>query len=109
MNITFKRNADRKLAEDGSAAVKKLGPDCARQLRARLADLNAAQVVGELVAGQPHPLKGDKLGKFAVRLSGGQRLVLEAADDPVPTTAESHIDWPRVSRVHVIFIGDYHD
>ena len=109
MKVSFKWGADRKLAEDGAAAVKKLGADCARQLRARLADLHAAQVVGELVAGQPHPLKGDRKGEFAVKLSGGQRLVFDPEDDPVPMTGQGHIDWPRVTRVRVTFIGDYHD
>lgn len=62
VKVSFLRKSDGKLAEDPAAAVKKLGVDCARQLRARLADLHAAQAVGELVAGQPHPLKGDREG-----------------------------------------------
>lgn len=43
-----------------------------------------------------------------MRLSGGQRLVFEPADDPVPLT-DGHIDWPRVTKVRVTFIGDYHE
>ena len=98
-----------KLAEDNTLAVRKLGEPCARQLRARLADLSAAANVCELVAGQPHPLKGDRAGQFAVTLHGGQRLVFEVADEPIPTTDDNHIDWTRVTRVRVIFIGNYHD
>ncbi|QSR85599.1 hypothetical protein [Methylacidimicrobium sp. B4] len=52
-------------------ARKKLGNDCARKLKARLGDLGAAQTVAELVAGNPHPLTGDRAGEYAVSRSGG--------------------------------------
>lgn len=109
MKVSFKRAADRKLAEDDTLAVRKLGAACARQLRARLADLSAAANVCVLPAGQPHPLKGDRAGQYAVKLHGGQRLVFDVADEPIPTTDDNHIDWTRVTQVRVIFIGDYHD
>jgi proteic killer suppression protein len=108
VEISFRRTTDRKLAEDERLAQRKLGAVSAKQLRNRLADLQAARSVSELVAGQPHPLKGDREGEFAVTINAGLRLVFESADEPKPMTAEGHIDWPRVTRPHVTFIGDYH-
>ncbi len=109
MEIRFKDKKLRELCEKQAAAVKKLGDACARKLRARLADLSAASRVTDLVAGNPHPLKGDRLGQFAVDLTGGWRLVFAPANDPVPRNDDAAIDWAAVTIVNIEFIGDYHD
>lgn len=90
-------------------AVRELGKPCARKLFARLADLKAASHVGELVAGYPHPLKGDRAGQFSIRLDGGNRLVFSPASEPVPLADDGSVDWRRVTSVRIVFIGDYHD
>ena len=88
--------------------MKVLGADSARKLHARLADLQAADTVSELVVGRPHPLTGNRAGQFALDLAGGRRLVFQpkrAEAAKAPTTP----DWKRVTAVEIIFIGDYHD
>lgn len=109
MEITFKENKLRKLCEVQKEAQKKLGAKCARKLRSRLADLIAAETVTELVAGRPHPLKGDRAGEFALDLEGGKRLVFESANNPVPLKEDSSIDWSKVTSIRIVFIGNYHD
>ena len=109
MDITFRNTKLRKLCEQQAVAHKALGKECARALRSRLADLDAAMSVQNLIAGKPHPLKGDRQGQFALRLKGGTRLVLESANDPVPCKEDDSIDWSKVSAVCIVFIGDYHD
>nr|WP_296018569.1 killer suppression protein HigA [uncultured Acidovorax sp.] len=109
MEIQFKDKKLRELCEKQAVAVKKLGDICARKLRSRLADLTAASRVTELVAGNPHPLTGDRLGQFAVDLAGGWRLVFAPANDPVPRKDDASIDWSAVTIVCIEFIGDYHD
>ena len=109
MKITFRDRKLRRLCEDHRFAQKKLGADCARKLRTRLADLEAASRVSELVAGKPHPLTHDRAGQFALELSGGWRLVFSPDHDPCPTTADGGIDWSWVTIVCIEFIGDYHD
>ena len=110
IEISFLTPDLQRLCEQQKIAVRKLGSDSARKLRARLADLAAAASVSGLVTGHPHPLTGDRAGQFALALSGGARLVLEPANDPVPRVArDSSIDWTRVTRVRVVFVGDYHD
>ena len=109
MKITFRDRKLRRLCEDHRSAQKKLGTDCARKLRTRLADLEAAGRVSELVAGKPHPLTHDRAGQFALELSGGWRLVFSPDHDPRPTTSDGGIDWSRVTIVRIEFIGDYHD
>lgn len=109
MEIKFSDKKLRELCEKQATAVKKLGDAGARKLRARLADLAAASRVTDLVAGNPHPLKGDRLGQFAVDLAGGWRLVFASANDPVPRRSDASIDWSCVTIVCIEYIGDYHD
>ncbi|WP_448534088.1 type II toxin-antitoxin system RelE/ParE family toxin [Parathermosynechococcus lividus] len=90
-------------------AQRQLGQACARKLHSRLSNLLAAGTVRDLVAGRPHPLRGDRAGQFALDLEGAQRLVFESANDPVPYKDDGSIDWSRVTHVRIVFIGDYHD
>lgn len=109
MEIGFRDDRLRDLCEKERVARKKLGDACARKLRSRLADLDAARVVTDLVAGRPHPLKVDRAGQFALDLAGGIRLVFAPANDPVPQTQDGSTDWSEVNAVCIEFIGDYHD
>ncbi len=109
MKISFKDKKIRELCEKQAAAIKKFGPLCARKLRSRLDDLEAAVRVSDLVAGNPHPLKHDRLGEFALDLAGGYRLTFKSSDDPVPRYEDGGIDWTQVTIVCIEFIGDYHD
>ena len=84
MEIDIPDDDIRALCEQQRLAVRRLGAACARKLRSRLADLQAAAHVHELVAGRPHPLRGDRKGQFALDLHGGVRLVFEPNHNPVP-------------------------
>lgn len=109
MEIRFKNKKIRELCEKRAVAEKKLGAACARKLRARLDDLDAAGRVTDLTAGNPHPLKGDRFGQFALDLAGGWRLVFAPDHDPCPARAEQPIDWSQVTIISIEFIGDYHE
>ncbi len=109
MNLDFANKRLRKLCETEKMAQKELGASAAKKLNSRLADLIAAERVGDLVVGKPHPLKGDRQGQFSLTLHHGIRLVFEPLMHAVPTTDSGAIDWPAVTGVNVVFIGDYHD
>ena len=104
MDILYETAALKNLCCKESVATRQLGKACARKLRARLADIAAAKCVSELSAGRPHPLQGDLVGKFAVRLSGGVRLVFRPSE-----SRAGSVDWGEVSSVSICFVGDYHD
>lgn len=55
MVILFDSRELEELCLEERQAVRSLGKDGARKLRARLADLHAAFRVTELIAGRPHP------------------------------------------------------
>jgi len=109
MELSFANHGLKQLCEQEREARRQLGADCSKRLRTRLADLAAAHCVVELVAGRPHPLKGDRAGQFAVDLSGGSRLVFTPDHEPVPTSADGGIDWASVTKVNIVYIGNYHD
>ncbi|MCF6257676.1 MAG: killer suppression protein HigA [Gammaproteobacteria bacterium] len=109
MEIRFNDKKLRRLCEERAVAERKLGAACARKLRARLSDLEAASVVTELPTGNPHPLKGDRAGQFALNLAGARRLVFSPANDPCPRHADGGIDGSQVTIVNIEYIGDYHD
>ena len=109
METRFKDKQLRELCEKKAVAVKKLGDICARKLQTRLADIAAASRVTDLVAGTPHPLKGDRHGQFALELIVGWRLVFAPANDPIPRRDDASIDWSAVTIVCIEYIGDYHD
>jgi len=109
MDILFKDEKLERLCREERRMDRELGKPCARKLRARLKDLSAAGCMQEIRVGRPHPLRGDLAGCLALDLSGGKRLVLEAANDPVPCQVDGSIEWDRVTTVRIVFIGDYHD
>jgi proteic killer suppression protein len=92
LKITFKDKKLRDLCETRTVAERKLGSACARKLASRLFELSAARRVSELVAGHPHPLKGNRTGQFALELTGGWRLVFAPGAMPVPMTGEGAVD-----------------
>jgi proteic killer suppression protein len=108
MQFSFKNKQIKEICEKRVVAQAKLGANGARKLATRLSELLAAKCVGELVAGSPHPLTGDRVGQFAVSLDGGKRLVFEPNDDVTPLNEDGGGTWPAVSRVRIMFIGDYH-
>lgn len=109
MKIQYRDKKLRQLCEVRATAEKQLGSQCAAKLRIRLAALEAAVRVTDLAAGNPHPLKGDRAGQFALSLAGGARLVFSAAQNPCPTHADGLIDWSQITAVCIEFLGDYHD
>ena len=108
LEINFKDKKIRELCEKQVVAEKKLGVACARKLRARLSDLESVSCVTDLVAGNPHPLKGNRAGQLALDLAGGWRLVFAADHDQCPTRQDGSIDWSQVTIVSIEYIGDYH-
>jgi len=109
VDIEFSSTDLQTLCEQQQIMRRQLGDNCARKLRSRLADLLAVANVTDLLAGHPHPLKGDRSGQFALDLAGGKRLVFEPANFPIPKRDDNSIAWELVNKVRIVFIGDYHD
>jgi proteic killer suppression protein len=106
MQLEFATADLRVMCEDSRCAQRTIGAGSARRLQARLADLLAASTLGDVKAGRPHPLRGDREGQYALSLSGGCRLVLIPIDDPIPRIGDGSVSWANVTAARIVFIGD---
>jgi len=87
------------------------GPENARKIRLRITDLTAADSLAQvflLPAARCHELKGGRAGQFAVDVRHPFRLVFEPANDPVPVRDDGGIDLPKVTKVRILDVEDYH-
>lgn len=109
MEITFRDESLEHICQQAKLAKKALGAESAAKLHRRLNEMFNAENVNELVAGNPHPLKGDRHGQFALDLHGGKRLVFKPTLQPPPAKSDGSIDWKSVTKVTIIELGDYHD
>jgi hypothetical protein len=76
----------------------------AAQLKARLADLDAADVLSQIVAGRPRPADAGAGLEVFLDLTRDTRLVLRVNHQKVPRRQDAMVDWSRVSRVQVMRI-----
>ncbi|MEO8084455.1 MAG: type II toxin-antitoxin system RelE/ParE family toxin [Ardenticatenales bacterium] len=91
--------------------VKAWGPERTKRLRRRLADLDAADALADMVMlpGRTHELRSDRAGQLAIDLDGPYRLIFEIADEPVPRRADGGLEWSGVRSIRILGIEDYHD
>ncbi len=84
MELTFESVKIKKICENTKYATRLFGPKCATKIQSRIADIIAADNVADLVAGKPHPLKGNRAGQLSISLAEGTRLVIQPNHDCVP-------------------------
>lgn len=108
MELAFDTKSLRDLCEKEDKARHELGPDVARKLKHRLADLRAAESVKDLVAGRPRETESANPGCFVVDLADGFRLAFCANHNNVPLLPTGKVDWAAVNRVRILRIEDAH-
>lgn len=111
MLILFRSEKERKLFNDDAALQKKWGQDMAGRIRHRLDDLRASPSLDSAknLPGRLHELTADRAGQLSIDLKHPQRLLFEAADDPLPSKADGGLDWTQVRTIRVIEVGDTHE
>ena len=112
MDVLFLTKKLQKTCSGKKEQVKRWGAATAKKLGRRLDDLRAARCLEDIrnLPGRCHELKGDLGGLLAIDLVGAQRLLLEPADEPVPTKSDGGLDWSSVTRVRIVRIEEnYHE
>lgn len=104
MQIAWNSAELRDICEVSEAADSALGPEVASQLRARLADLLAADSPLDLLAGQPEFVDGDPPAVH-IRLSDEAALTVMSNHQRGPTRHPAPTDWSRIRRIRVVSIG----
>ena len=110
MDIAFRTRKLQKICSEEKAGIRELGPESARKLRARMADLRAAPTLEHLrnLPGRLHQLTGDRKGQLSLDLKHPYRLLLVPADDPPPTKPDGGLDWSNITAITIIDIEDTH-
>ena len=105
MEIAFAEKHLRKMCENQSYASQKLGTSVAGKLQARLADLEAAVTVDDLIVGAPQKLSGELEGQIKIELSEDRVMILCANEDPLPRKKSGVINWKFVTRLKLLHVG----
>jgi proteic killer suppression protein len=111
MEIIFQDKKMQELIMDKSKLVQKYGPQVAKQIHQRVAEILACDHLAILkqIPNGLHPLKLGRKGQFAVDLGPAYRLIFEPAKNPLPRRPDGTIVWERVDIVRILEITDYHD
>lgn len=111
MEVEFRSRKLQKACNSERESDRKWGDQNAKKIRQRLAELAAAETLAHMTThpgARLHQLTGDREGQFAVDVKQPFRLVFEPAHIPVPLKDDGGIDLDRVTRIRIVYIGDYH-
>jgi len=111
MEILFKDPSMQELIMDERKLVHKYGPQVAKQVIQRVAEILACfhlLMLKELPNGL-HPLRHNRKGQFAVDLGPAFRLVFEPANQPLPRRPDGMVFWERITIIRILEIIDYHN
>lgn len=110
MDIIFSSKRLRKECTEQAVGIKEYGLNCARKLRARLSDLEAAESLHQMrtLPGRLHQLTGDLNGVYSLDLEHPLRLLFQPDHDPPKVLPDGGIDERAVTAVRIIGIKDTH-
>ena len=108
MELAFESRSLRTICESEARAKNELGLEVAEALKHRLADLQAATSIHDLVAGSPRTsgIQGEQL---IVDLCDNYHIVLEANHPNNPAAETGPLDWTMITRIKVLRIESDHD
>ena len=117
MEISFISKKLEKEFNEGARLVKVHGPERAKKIRIRLAELRAAVTLYDFWPPKKKPSRchelaeGDRKGKFhlSVDLDYPYRLIFTPAHDPIPTHADGGLDWSKVTAVTILGVENTHE
>lgn len=112
MIIVFKTGKLRKECNEENQMVKRFGPQRAKLLKRRLAELTAATILEDLLTlpqTRCHELKGDRKGQLSVDLGHPYRLIFEPAHNPRPKKPDGGLDWTKVTEIRILGVEDTHE
>lgn len=104
MEIAFETRELRDMCENSLAAIRAFGDDVAQKLRARLADLDSAENLSELVTGNLRLMGESDSPSFALDLASNVQLKFCANHRSQSRLADGSMDLSRISRIRILGI-----
>lgn len=108
MLLAFDTKSLRDICEDENQAKAELGVNAAGTLKRRLADLEAATLIKDILVGNPRVIPGTKSQEMIIDLTDGKQIILAANHPKNPRMADENIDWSKVTRVKILRIETIH-
>ena len=108
MQLSFESKALRAICENETEAKSKLGTKAASLLQHRLADLEAASSIDDLLLGNPRLRDGAGGDTMVLDLCDGYIIAFTANHEKNPVTEDNQLDWGRVTRIKIIDIVSDH-
>jgi hypothetical protein len=105
--LAFASKPLRETCEIEAHAKRRLSSKAADSLKHRLADLEAAASVEDLIVGSPRKRKASDT--YIVNLADGFCLEFAANHIKNPIHGEGKVDWGKVSRIQILSIGKCND
>jgi toxin HigB-1 len=111
MDICFCDRSLQRACNSEKGLVRRWGKHRGRTVGKRLQQMLAAPTL-DVLTNFPgmdfHALKGNRAGQFAVDAEYPFRLVFEANHNPVPKMESGNVAHPRVTKIRVIEVTNYH-
>jgi toxin HigB-1 len=108
MEIQFYTVQLARLCNSEAALNSRYGPDCAKQIRRRLQQLEAVESLVDMTFGRPRELEGVQAGQISLDLAGPRRLILRPTADPPPRKPDGGLRRSKVRSVIILEIADTH-
>jgi Plasmid maintenance system antidote protein len=111
MEVTFKNNKLKKIAENNKKCVRELGQNRAKLFMMRVGDLYVADSLEDTkeLPGHYHELSGNRKGQWACDLDQPYRLIFKPHEDPIPIDNDGTYIWTEITGVEIIEIINYHE
>jgi hypothetical protein len=103
--IAFSTEEIRELCTVEACAVEKLGQIAAEVLKNRLADIDAAEFISDVLVGRPRRVLFADQDCYVIDLIDGLVLALLCNQVKPKMDAVGKVDWGRVRRVKVLSVG----
>lgn len=111
MDIKFKTRKLHNLCEEHKRAVRQWGERLAKEITGRLFDIQAAETLEDLCrvpGARCHPLRDNRAGQYAIKLTHNMRLVFEPLIDMEDIQIDDREFRSSVRRVRILEVKDYH-
>jgi hypothetical protein len=108
MEIAFRTKALRTVCLSKESMDKRYGAEGGALLRRRLADIRAAECLGEVPLLTMSPVCNSPDGEVAIVVGAGLILVVRANHQSAPKLKGGGVDWARVDRILIQRIEHAH-
>jgi proteic killer suppression protein len=111
LDIDFATTKLEKLCLSSKALAKEFGSVVGKAFENRYTFLEQAPSLADVPTEKPfrrHLLEGDRKGQWSVAVKNGVCICLVPDHDPVPELESGGVDLKKVTKVKIVYVGDYH-